>query len=109
MRKWEWLDRTADTMMTATHSADSVVPKAIVATAREATMQIAVRSLFCAIYGGRTAGDKKRETRYYAEFKMHFIFNLRGKMGEKLDLNIKNIFVYCLIFATQGKPGPYIA
>ena len=44
MRKGEWLDRTADTMLTATHSAGSVV-KATVATAREATMQIAVRGL----------------------------------------------------------------
>ena len=49
----------ADTMLTATHSAGSVVPKATIATARGATMHIAVPGLFYAIYEERIEGDKK--------------------------------------------------
>jgi hypothetical protein len=70
-------------MLLATHPAGSVVTKATVTTARGATMQIAVRGLFYAICGERIEGDKKktREIRFHGEINMHFIFNLREKMG----------------------------
>jgi hypothetical protein len=43
-------------MLTANHTVGSVVPKATVTTAWEATMQIGVRGLF---HEERTEGDKK--------------------------------------------------
>ena len=97
-------------MVTATHSAESVVPKATVATARGATMQTTIRGLFRTIYKERTEGaqKKKRDIRFYAEINMHFIFRLRGSDGEKLDSNIRKIMVYCLTFATSRKPGFYV-
>ena len=76
-----WLINVTDTVLRATDSACSVVPKATVAPARGATMQIVVRGLFCVIYEQRIEDDKKREIRFYADININFIFNLRGKMG----------------------------
>jgi len=52
------------TMNVKFNSAGSVVSKATVATARGATMQMAVRGLFHMIYEERTEGDKRNARSY---------------------------------------------
>jgi hypothetical protein len=95
-------------MLRATHSAGFVVPKPTVATAQDAAVRIAVRGLFCGIYGERLQVTKERNQKLRI-FQHAFYIQSAWADGEKLDTNIKKIVVYSLIFASHSKPGFCIA
>jgi hypothetical protein len=78
-------------MLTATHSAGSVVPKATVATARGATTQIVVRGLFYAIHEETYEGDKRTRDQILCTDQRVFCIQSAWDGGKKLESNTEKI------------------